>query len=147
MMVNGGATVTLAECDFIENFYAISNITSELSWNEEASNAQSQDTIVRLQRCTFSGNSYDIELLQNLTSGSIPGGEAFIISDPYDASLEVGHTVQEDDYDFSNSTWYLTGHASTVPADRKGINSTSAWLQGVQKVRFHLASPLPTFSE
>jgi hypothetical protein len=145
MTVNGGATVTLEECVFIDNLAAIRNETAEYFEFEVAAIAQRQDTIIRLQNCEFGDGFFAVELITDLTSENSPYSEVLVISDPYDDGLKVSHKVKEDDYDFNNSTEYSTVDALTVPAARRGIESTSPWFQRVQKVRLHSASPLVAF--
>jgi hypothetical protein len=146
MMVNGGATVTMEDCDFIDNVYAISNYTFQVFKFEDATIAQLQDTIVRLQHCEFQENPYGIELVIDPTSESILDREALIITDPYDESLKVGQRIK-DEVDYGNLTEHQTFDRSSVPAERRGIDSTSSWLKEVQKVRFHSAISLATSSK
>jgi hypothetical protein len=141
MTVNGGATVTLAECIFIANSetVAISNDTSKYFDFEWASIAQPQDTIILLQNCSFPDSYYAVELTVDLTSENQTAGEVLVISDPYDDDLIVQHEVIYEDYENGNISNHSTGNASTAPADRRGISSTSAWFQRVQKVRLRFA--------
>jgi hypothetical protein len=142
--VNGGATVTLAECVFIANTEtAISNDTSHYFDFEWATIAQPQDTVIFLQNCSFPDSYYAVTLAIHLTSENRTSGKALVISDPYDDDLIVGHRVLHGDDVNGNTTEHSTGNASTAPADRRGINSTCAWFQRVQKVRLHFAYHLP----
>jgi hypothetical protein len=141
MTVSGGATVNLEECSFIDTYTAIGNFTEPDFDIEEAPIAQPQESIIRLHQCDFRENDYDIILDTFDTyqmSAVHPNGEALVVSDPYDAGLKVTYSHVEGDYDWPVKRENSTGHASTVPADRRGIDSTSAWFQWVQKVRFHL---------
>jgi hypothetical protein len=147
MLVNGGATVNLVECDLVESACAIGNFTLPLFDIEEAPIAQPKDTIIRLNRCVFRGNLYDIQLGTYLMSEVNPDGVALVVDDPSDDSLKVTYSFFETDFYFPiEKSKNSTGNASTVPADRKGINSTSAWFQWVQKVRFHCATSQATSS-
>jgi hypothetical protein len=146
MTVNGGATVTLAECDFIDNTSGIRNDTSEYFASEQATIAQSRDTIIRLQDCTFPDADYAVDLSTDLTSENQPSGEVLVISDPYDDNLTVRHIVVYEDF-YDNVTVYSTVDASTGPAERRGIDSTSTWLQRVKKVCHHFASPVATLND
>jgi hypothetical protein len=146
MTVNGGATVTLAKCTFKANSANIRNDTSEYFASEEAMIAQQQDTIIRLKDCRFPVSNVAVQLTSDLTAVNQTSGEVLVISDPYDDALIVSHIGDFEDY-FDNVTDSSTVDAATVPAARKGIDSTSAWFQRVKKVRFHFAFRLTTFTD
>jgi hypothetical protein len=145
MTVNGGATVTLEDCVFSDNLVAIRNDTSEYFEFEEATIAQPQDTIIRLQHCTFLDSYYAVELTANLSSENQPYGEVLVISDPHDDKLIVSYQVIYENDDYGGYTENSTSNEWTVPAKRRGIGSTSSWFQRVQKVRLLFTSPIATF--
>jgi hypothetical protein len=147
MMVSGGATVNLAECSFNDALCAIGNWTSPLFAIEEAPIAQPQNTIIRLHRCEFSENTFDIQLVSYLMSTVNSDGEAVAVSDPHDDRVNVTYTfLESDSAPAKEISVNSTGRASTVPAERRGIDSTSTWFQWVQKVRFHFAPSRATSS-
>jgi hypothetical protein len=149
MTVNGGATVTLEGCVFIDNRAAIRNDTSEYFEFEEATIAQPQDTVIRLYDCNFLHTGHAVGLTADLTSENQTYGEALVIDGPYEDYLIVSHTTIYEHDDHGNVTEYVTERhtvdAATVPAARRGIDRTSAWFQRVQQVRLHCACPLATF--
>jgi hypothetical protein len=142
MTVNGGATVTLAECIFVDNIHAISNDTSQYFEFEEATISQPLDTIIRFQNCVFRDTSIPVSLVTDIASGEHPGGDVLVISDPFDQGVAVHHRFMEEDWEIDRDNWtvYYGVDAKTVPTARTGIDNTSAWFQEVQKVRFHFAS-------
>jgi hypothetical protein len=149
MLVNGGATVTLAKCIFGYNDAAISNDTRQYFEFEEETIAQPLDTIIRIQHCQFLHSySYPVVLVTDMTSGADLGSEALVISDPLDSGVVVLHTFMVDDevIEPNLSLSYIAVDAATVPAARRGIDNTSAWFQEVQKVRSHSSFPLDVLS-
>jgi hypothetical protein len=149
MAVAGGATVILSECDFIDNNLALGNETSSTFWTQEAPTVQSQYTITHLHNCSFSGNTFDVELVHIETPVEHRNEAAFVTSDPYDAKLRVYQYVKEEDGDstvsLSPSTKTING--LTVPAARRYINATSTWFLEVQEVRFACDLSLEASSE
>jgi hypothetical protein len=138
MTVSGGATVNLEECSLIDTNTAIGNFTQPAFDIEEVPIAQPKATVISLHECEFRDNDYDIHLATYLMSVINPDGEALVVSDPFDDGLKITYSIKDLDYDWpTEATDNNTGNVSTVPADRRGINSTSAWFQWAQQVRFH----------
>jgi hypothetical protein len=135
MLIAEGATVTLVGCSFINSTttspYPFSAVLSANAVNLYKS-AQTQDTIVRLEQCTFSGNKADSVLVTYEGSVNYAAHFAFIYSDSI--THKVLHVTVDDDGAI-NRTEAPARPLSTAPADRKGITSSSPWLQTVQQVR------------
>jgi hypothetical protein len=132
MWISNGATVTLVECSFIHNKvtnpHYITSVLSVNAVNPSYPHAQLQDTVVRMQRCTFSGNSAQRMLMTYSGVQPYTSHSAFIYSD--DASLDVTRVLD----DVESVTRGAPEPLSAAPAGRPGINSTSTWLQRVQQV-------------
>jgi hypothetical protein len=129
-VVDGGATVTLVECTFIENsitgFYSNS---AALSVNNIGPHRDAllQDTIVRLENCTFTRNVAD-----NLLLARVGGEESSPLASAHIYSDNTTQMVV-----WVNGSNEIVGHAeplTALPASRQGINGTSEWFQRVQKV-------------
>jgi hypothetical protein len=135
MFISEGATVTLVGCSFIDSTitspYPFSAVLSANAVNLYKS-AHTQDTIVRLEQCTFSGNKADSVLLTYEGNVNFAAHFAFIYSDTH--THKVLHVTVDDDGAI-NRTEAPAKPLSTAPADREGITSTSPWLQSVQQVR------------
>jgi hypothetical protein len=141
MIITNGATVTLVESSFVNITiilsYPDSAVLSVNAVHRHSSNAQLQDTIVRLEQCTFSGNTAETVLKTYKGNVDYSAYSAFIFSDtlPHEV-LQV--TVGDDD--LINKTEAPAKPLSTAPAGREGISRSSPWFQSVQKVRSQGAS-------
>jgi hypothetical protein len=135
MWITEGATVTLVGCSFIDSIIhsplPFSAVLSVCAVNVEYHDAQLQDTIVRLEQCTFSGNDADNVLATYKGNVNFAAYSAIIFSDT------ITHKVLQvtvDDDDAINRTEAPARPLSTAPAGREGITSTSPWLHSVQQV-------------
>jgi hypothetical protein len=129
--VESGATATFVGCNFTEN-----SISS--SWSDNAVltvqgvnplyNSTLQDTIVRLENCTFTRNVADNVIVKSIWGEeSSPTDSAHIYSD--DITQKV--TLFDGRYDFYDRQ---AEPLTAVPAGRHGINGTSEWLQRILTV-------------
>jgi hypothetical protein len=136
MFIAEGATVTLVGCSFINSTitssYPNNAVLSVNAVGFENITAQQQDTIVRLEKCTFSGNNAEYVLLTYKGNVNFPTHFAYIFSD--NVTHNVLHVTVDDEYAI-NRTEAPARPLSTAPAGREGITSSSPWLQSVQQVR------------
>jgi hypothetical protein len=138
MMVTDGATVTLVECSFINNTinstFLNSAVLSVNAVDPSQVLAQSQDTIVRLQQCSFTNNVADA-LIVTTKGGDFSDFSALVYSDAvFDVvTLYINSVTQN-----------VTEPLSAAPPGRPGITGTSPWLRSAQQVRFSDASCLST---
>jgi hypothetical protein len=143
MFIKHGGTGTLVGCNFTGNTITDNKFNSAIlsvnAVNPNATYAQQQDTIVRVEHCTFDGNFADHRVVANKAHTTFPKYEALIFSD--DAALEVLYVSD-------NGEKQDRGHAkplSGAPADRQGITNSSAWLRAAQKVWFQCSFPMPAY--
>jgi hypothetical protein len=132
-----GATVTLFRCTFANNSITGTHYNSAiLSVNAVKSvpDAQLQDTIVRLEQCSFTRNRALSLLVVNKRDSMYDEYSAVVYSD--DADLEILYVLE-------NGRKKVQGFAQPLeaaPAGRHDITSTSAWLRSAQQVRSSTAS-------
>jgi hypothetical protein len=128
MYASDGATVTLIGCSFIGNTIngTISNsaIFSINAVNLETPHKQLQDTIVRLEQCSFTDN--------------VAGGLLVTYMDyPFTEFSALTYSdITFDVMAFQGNSWTqsMTKPLSATPSGRLGISSTSPWLQSAQQV-------------
>jgi hypothetical protein len=133
--VGAGATATFVNCTFADNSIYPSDYSGMLSvaaTDPSSPFALPQDTIVRLQQCTFTANSAEDLLVTYEASGGDSEHSAHIYSD--DASLKV----RQISHDRDEQEW--AEPLSAAPVGRQGINSKSTWLLTAQQVRSATAS-------
>jgi hypothetical protein len=132
LLVDRGATVTLLECRFVNNDPVLSNTT--VSWFSDYKELlpQTDDTIVRLERCTFDfSNLGSISLTRFMQTGAVPTYTALFYSDaPVEVTLD---TAEPYSYTY-NITVFFTMDLSNAPAARQGIDRNSTWFQTAQQV-------------
>jgi hypothetical protein len=129
--VESGATATFVGCSFTENSISSSYSDSAVLTVQGVSpleNSTLQDTIVRLENCTFTRNVADNVIVKSIWGvESSPTDSAHIYSD--DITQKV--TLLDGRYDlYDRQAEPLTA----VPPGRQGINGTSEWFQRIQTV-------------
>jgi hypothetical protein len=132
-----GATVTLVRCTFADNTITGTHYNSAvLSVNavKNVPDAQMQDTIVRLDQCSFTRNYAWNLLVVNERDTMYDQYSAVIYSD--DADLEVLYVSESG----KKKVQRFAEQLSAAPAGRQGITSTSVWLWRAQQVRSSTAS-------
>jgi hypothetical protein len=132
LLVDRGATVTLLECSFMKNDEALSNSSSSVYFDADKLPPQTDDTIVRLERCTFDfSNLGSISLTRFMQTGAVPTYTALFYSDaPVEVTLD---TAEPYSYTY-NITVFFTMDLSNAPAARQGIDRNSTWFQTAQQV-------------
>jgi hypothetical protein len=130
MWVSSGATATLVGCSFSNNsnFNTTYNsaVLSVNAVNPNVAYSQLQDTIVRLQNCSFP--VLNSSVVSHQDSDLFPAYSARVYSD--NATLEVLQVSRNGEDINLGSAEPL----SAAPAGRKGIAGTSTWLQEAQQV-------------
>jgi hypothetical protein len=129
--INYGATVTLKHCTFLGNSKkSPSRSVLSVSANDPTSftpDPRLQDTIVRLQQCTFINNTAEFLIATSGGEGAAAELSAVVYSDEF---YEVRHVVQDGTDEVQG-----TEPLAAAPADRQGLSETSFWIQNVKKVR------------
>jgi hypothetical protein len=145
--VSDGATVTLVRSSFTANYITDTYYNSAIltvsavdsnGGSVGGSGGRPQDTIVRMQQCTFS-NDFTANQLLTIKGNYFSEYSAVIYSD--DASFHVVHVSDQGAVRVPGSTKPLSG----ADAARQGLSGKSAWLQRAQRDHsmssFSLESP------
>jgi hypothetical protein len=137
MYVDAGATVTMVGCSFTSNTLVGESSTNGVltvggfgSDDKAASNHLLDDTIVRLQTCTFEESSGDAPIRTLDDSGVGPPNYASLAHIYSDNDI----MVQGENY-LGTPQLNVTEPLSAAPAGRPGISGESNWLKQVQEVR------------
>jgi hypothetical protein len=132
MRVGFGATVTLMNTTFLYNdIYKGYSHSATLSIRGEH---PFKDTIVIMKQFKFSGNSPEYEVVTVQGDDFLVNHYARIFTDDMIPVLNISDNGAAETSVFSETL-------DAVPAGREGISLTSAWLQGVKKVRLPVPRP------
>lgn len=125
LWVSDGATVNLDNCSIVKNTVTgtkVNNAVISLNAVELGSNdIVEQDTILRLQQCTITGNTAKEIIIAN-NKRLFTAFQALIFSD-------TDFTVKYIDVKVGT-----TQPISEAPVSRPGITATSAWFVAIQEV-------------
>lgn len=129
LSISNGATVTLVGCSVLDNRITGTQLDDAVisveAVDPDNTFSQQQDTILRLQQCSFGDNDSDHVLVSESGSAIHSEYEAFIFSD---VSREVHQYIAEDI--LLTSTQPLVD----APISRPGITATSSWFVTTQEV-------------